>query len=320
MKAIYIEKDFENSVIKEVDEPVRLSHQNILDVKVVGICQSDIARVFNQSAYYYPIILGHEFSGSVNFDKKVKATVYPIIPCGKCDECKKENYAQCKSYSYYGSRQSGGMQERLAVNKWNLIQNGSLDYEELALIEPSAVAMNTFNKVPIESNTILVNGCGFIALVVAQLLLADGKTVYIRNRNQKKLKFALDNFDLCIYTNQKVDCVIDFVSNSASMNFITENINPHGTIIAVGNPSNEVTINKANYSKILRKELNIKGIWNSRRSDWRDIIHLIAAGKVNVKKLITHRYEYTDFKKAFEIIMKNQMNCDELIIKSIILF
>ena len=320
MKAICIEKDFENSAVKDVDEPIRLPHQDILNVKAVGICQSDIARVFSQSAYYYPIILGHEFSGSVKFDKEVKTTVYPIIPCGKCEECKKENYAQCKSYSYYGSRQSGGMQERLAVNTWNLIPSKVLDYEELALIEPSAVAMNAFNKVPNDSNATLINGCGFIALVMAQILLANGKTVYIRNRNQEKLKFALDNFDLHVYTNQPVDCVIDFVSNSASMNFIAENINSHGTIIAVGNPSNEVTIDKANYSKILRKELDIKGIWNSRRSDWYDVMGLIADGKVDVKKLITHRYEYTDFKKAFEKIMQNQMNYNELVIKSMILF
>jgi L-iditol 2-dehydrogenase len=320
MKAICIEKDFCNSVIKDVIEPIKLPHQDILNVKAVGICQSDISRVFNQSAYYYPIILGHEFSGYVENSKKTKATVYPIIPCGVCDECKKENYAQCKNYSYYGSRQSGGMQERLAVNTWNLIPNERLDYEELALIEPSAVAMNAFNKVPNNAGSILINGCGFIALVVAQILLANGRTVYIRNRNQEKLKFALDNFDLNVYTNQSVDCVIDFVSNSASMNFITENINPHGTIIAVGNPSNEVTIDKNNYSKILRKELNINGIWNSKRSDWYDVIDLISSGKVDVKRLITHRYDYTEFKKAFEKIMNNQMNYNELIIKSMILF
>lgn len=318
MKAICIEKDFCNSAIKDVIEPTKLPHQDILNVKAVGICQSDISRVFNQSAYYYPIILGHEFSGYTENGKKT--TVYPIIPCGICDECKKENYAQCKNYSYYGSRQSGGMQERLAVNTWNLIPNEKLDYEELALIEPSAVAMNAFNKVPSDAGSILINGCGFIALVMAQILLANGKTVYIRNRNQEKLRFALDNFDLNVYTNQPVDCVIDFVSNSASMNFITENINPHGTIIAVGNPSNEVTIDKNNYSKILRKELSINGIWNSKRSDWYDVIDLISSGKVDVKRLITHRYDYTEFKKAFEKIMNNQMNYNELIIKSIILF
>ena len=210
MKAIIFEKDFENSAVADIDEPVRLPHQDILNVKAVGICQSDVSRVFNQSAYYYPITLGHEFAGYVD-GRDMKATVYPIIPCGTCNECKKENYAQCKNYSYYGSRQNGGMQERLAVNTWNLIPNKVLSYEELALIEPSAVAMNAFNHIPKDAETILLNGCGFISLVTAQILIANHKRVYIRNRNQAKLKFALDNFELEKYEDQHVDCVVDFV-------------------------------------------------------------------------------------------------------------
>ena len=293
MKAISIEREFENSKVIDIEEPSIKENQTLLNVKAVGICQSDIARVFNQSAYYYPIVLGHEFSGITTNEHK--ATVFPIIPCMDCEECKQENYAQCKNYSYYGSRQNGGMQEKIAINDWNLIYNDNLDYEELALIEPSAVAMNAYNKVPKNSENILINGCGFIALVTAQILLYNKKKVYIRNRNQEKIKFSLDNFNLIKYEGQKIDCVIDFVSTSESMNFIIDNINSHGTIISVGNPSNEVIFEKANYSKILRKELNIQGIWNSKRDDWKNIIKLIENKNVDVKKLITHRYNYKEY-------------------------
>ena len=318
MKAINIEKEFQNSRIININEPVVNDGQSLLNVKAVGICQSDIARVFNQSAYYYPIILGHEFSGVL--ENGDKATIFPIIPCMECDECKKENYAQCKNYSYYGSRQSGGMQERMAINNWNIIRNNNLDFDELAVIEPSAVAMNACKKVPEDAEIILINGCGFIALVAAQILLYNGKKVYIRNRNKEKLKYSLDNFNLIEYNNQSIDCIIDFVSRTESINFIIDHIKSHGTIIAVGNPTSDISIEKANYSKILRKELIIKGIWNSRREDWYDIMKLIENKNVSIKKLITHRYEYTDFKTAFEKIKNNQINFNELIIKSIIEF
>jgi threonine dehydrogenase-like Zn-dependent dehydrogenase len=240
MKAINIEKEFENSKIINIDEPILQNEQSLLNVKAVGICQSDIARVFNQSAYYYPIILGHEFSGVL--ENGDKATIFPIIPCMECDECKKENYAQCKSYSYYGSRQSGGMQERIAINNWNIIKNNNLDFDELSVIEPSAVAMNACKKVPKDAETILINGCGFIALVTAQILLYNGKKVYIRNRNKEKLKYSLDNFNLIEYNNQSIDCAIDFVSRSESINFIIDNIKSHGTIITVGNPTGDIVI------------------------------------------------------------------------------
>ena len=201
MKAIVIDRDFENSSVKEVDDPVVLTDQSMLNVKAVGICQSDISRVFDESAYYYPIILGHEFAGCV--DNGIKATVFPIRPCHMCEECSKENYAQCAHYSYYGSRQDGGMQERLAVDNWNLITSSSLSYEELALIEPSAVAMNAVKIVPKDVESVLINGCGFIALVAAQILLHQHKTVYIRNRNREKIKFAINNFDVAEFNKKK---------------------------------------------------------------------------------------------------------------------
>ena len=318
MKAIVIDRDFENSSVKEVDDPVVLTDQSMLNVKAVGICQSDISRVFDESAYYYPIILGHEFAGCT--DNDIKATVFPIRPCHMCDECSKENYAQCVNYSYYGSRQSGGMQERLAVDNWNLITSSSLSYEELALIEPSAVAMNAVKIVPRDVESVLINGCGFIALVAAQILLHQNKTVYIRNRNREKIKFAINNFDVYEFNKQKFDCCIDFVSNSASMNFLINNVNPHGSIIAVGNPSKEVIFDKLSYSNILRKELAIHGIWNSKREDWLSVIDLISKHYIDVSRLITHKYSYLEFKKAFEKIRDNQINGNELIIKSVILF
>ena len=318
MKAIVIDRDFENSSVKEVDDPVVLTDQSMLNVKAVGICQSDISRVFDESAYYYPIILGHEFAGCV--DNGIKATVFPIRPCHMCDECSKENYAQCVNYSYYGSRQNGGMQERLAVDNWNLITSSSLSYEELALIEPSAVAMNAVKIVPKDVESVLINGCGFIALVAAQILLHQNKTVYIRNRNREKIKFAINNFDVYEFNKQKFDCCIDFVSNSASMNFLINSVSPHGSIIAVGNPSKEVIFDKLSYSNILRKELAIHGVWNSKREDWLSVIDLISKHCIDVSRLITHKYSYLEFKKAFEKIRDNQINGNELIIKSVILF
>lgn len=318
MKQIIIEKYFDKSHIEESPIVIAGENQTLLKVKSVGICQSDIGRVFNKSAYYYPIILGHEFAGETIDGRK--ATVFPIIPCFGCEECHKENYAQCKNYSYYGSRQSGGMQQYIPINNWNLIYNDKLDFDELSVIEPSAVAMRSVKYVPSEAKTILINGCGFISLVAAQILLSQNKTVYIKNRNQTKLNFALEKFNLIKYNEEEVDCAIDFVSNSYSMNYLIQHVSSHGTIVAVGNPAEGVTIDKDNYSKILRKELSIVGTWNSRREDWTEVMKLIETKQVDVKSLITNKYNFEDFKIAFENIRNNQLTFDKPIIKSILTF
>ena len=322
MKAINIEKDFNQSSVIEVNEPIVNEGQTLLNVKAVGICQSDLGRVYNEAAYYYPITLGHEFAGVTEDGRR--ATVFPIIPCFECEECKNGNYAQCKNYSYYGSRQNGGMTQKIAINDWNLIYNNCLDFDELAVIEPCAVAMRAVKTLLEKYNdpkSVLVNGCGFISLVASQILKNYfGITVYIRNRNKEKLKFALQNFDLIEYNGEEVDCAMDFVSNSTSLNFIIENTKSHGSIIAIGNPVNNVEISKVNYSKLLRKELSLTGIWNSRRKDWFNVMHLIENKVIDVKKLITDSYYFEDFKDAFNAIKKNQTECNKPIIKTILTF
>ena len=49
--------DFETPKIDE--------HEILVRVKATGICGSDLPRVLGNGAHFYPIILGHEFSGEV---------------------------------------------------------------------------------------------------------------------------------------------------------------------------------------------------------------------------------------------------------------
>ena len=64
-------------------------------VKASGICGSDIPRVLHNGVHFYPIVLGHEFSGDVvevgEGVTKVKVgdrvSGAPLLPCMKCDDC-----------------------------------------------------------------------------------------------------------------------------------------------------------------------------------------------------------------------------------------
>lgn len=63
-------------------------------VKVVssGLCGSDIPRIFAQGAHYYPITLGHEFSGYVesygtgvtDMQPGDAVACVPLLPCFHC--------------------------------------------------------------------------------------------------------------------------------------------------------------------------------------------------------------------------------------------
>ena len=104
------------------------------------------------------------------------ASVFPLLPCGKCSACQEEQYARCSSYDYYGSRRDGAMAEYLAVKKENLcLLPEGVSYEEAAMSEPAAVALHAFCRSGLgQGDTLLIYGIGTIGLIVAQWAKAAG--------------------------------------------------------------------------------------------------------------------------------------------------
>ena len=51
--------------LDEVPMPVRQADEVLLKVRAVGICGSDIPRVFTKGTYHFPTIIGHEFAGEI---------------------------------------------------------------------------------------------------------------------------------------------------------------------------------------------------------------------------------------------------------------
>ena len=71
----------------------------------------------------------------------------------------------------------------------------------------------------------------------------------------------------------------------------------------MGNPLSDMHLDQKHYWEILRKQLSLHGTWNSsytqKRNDWQTAIDSMAAGRLNVKPFITHRFELGDCNKAF---------------------
>ena len=88
---------------EEVETPVPKAGEVLVKVKYSGICGSDVPRVNGDGAHFYPIILGHEFSGVVEevgegvtkVKKGQRVAGAPLVPCMKCEDCMKGDYALC---------------------------------------------------------------------------------------------------------------------------------------------------------------------------------------------------------------------------------
>ena len=80
----------------EVDKPKLKSGWALVQVVAAGICESDIPRIFKTGTYHFPTIPGHEFAGKIvevgsKADPGLKGkrvSVFPLIPCNECDQCR----------------------------------------------------------------------------------------------------------------------------------------------------------------------------------------------------------------------------------------
>ena len=115
---------------EEIDKPMAGPGQVLVKVKYTGICGSDIPRVNGDACHFFPNVLGHEFSGTVEETGEGVTTLkpgdrvagVPLVPCMKCEDCQKGNYSLCKHYSFIGSRQFGSFAEYVAMPEKNLVK------------------------------------------------------------------------------------------------------------------------------------------------------------------------------------------------------
>lgn len=328
----------------ETDLPKIKDDEVLVKVHACGICGSDVARVFTTGTYHFPTIIGHEFSGEVvqvanNEDKILlgaRAAIFPLIPCRECNSCIHETYETCSNYNYLGSRCDGGFAEYVAVPKWNLqILPDNVSYEEAAMLEPASVALHALRRSGLKAgDTVAIIGPGTIGMIMCQLAKVMGANkILLVGRSQHKLQFAVDhNFvehtcnsntdsiDSIVKSMTEVgfDIVIEGTGASTSLETCLNIVRPMGKICVMGNPVGDVILQKQVYWKLLRKQVQIVGTWNSsygvKNSDWDIIVNLLSAKKLSISPLITHRFPMEDLRKGLQMMVSGEIYTNKVMI------
>ena len=170
-------------------------------VRATGICGSDVPRVLHNGAHYYPIILGHEFSGVVEevgegvTKVKVGDTVSgaPLVPCMKCADCQKGNYSLCKHYDFIGSHSNGSFGDYVVMPEINAIKyDPSIPFVQAAMFEPATVALHgLYCNAYAGGEYVAILGGGTIGLFTMQWAKIFGsKKVVVFDVNDGRLELA----------------------------------------------------------------------------------------------------------------------------------
>ncbi|MCL2815289.1 MAG: galactitol-1-phosphate 5-dehydrogenase [Oscillospiraceae bacterium] len=291
----------------DVPCPVAGEGETLIKIMAAGICGSDVSRVFDKGAYHYPIIIGHEFAG---LDEKTgrKAVIFPLLPCKKCAMCQIGEYVCCENYDYYGSRRDGGFAEYLAVKNENILYvDSNIAYDVLAMTEPAAVALHSVYLGDIKTGDgVLITGAGAIGLIMGYISKINGAAgVYFTDIDKRKLDYA-KSLGFEVYEKQKIDVFIEGTGASSALEAGLEAVKPFGNVVLMGNPGGDVKISQKSYWHILRKQLSMKGSWNSMfnsfRNEWQIVLSLISGGRLPLENMISHRFALERCNEAFAVL------------------
>lgn len=302
-------------------------------IRATGICGSDIPRVLSDAAYFYPIVLGHEFAGdvveigegvtAVKVGDKISGA--PLLPCLTCDDCQQGNYALCRKYSFVGSLKQGSFADFVVIPERNAVKyDDSIPYEQAVMFEPATVGIHGIFCTDYKGGEcVAILGGGTIGIFTAQWAKIFGA--------KKVVVFDIDDDRLALAKRLGADDVIntslpDFLDKAntqtggrgfgyvfetagqtATMNMAFDLATSKAGVCFIGTPHEDLTFNYKQWEKMNRKEFKLTGSWMSYSApfpgkEWDLVAHYFSTGQLKFDNdLIFKKFPMREANKAFEL-------------------
>lgn len=321
MKAL-VYYDIHDVRLESVKEPAVSPDKVKIKVAWAGICGSDlhkyhfgfgmkVAEPHPLTGQMPPLILGHEFSGTVaEVGKNVKnikvgdrVTVEPIFMCNECDSCKSGKYNHCELNGFIGSNADGGFAEYVLVEPYMVHKlPDHLSLEEGALIEPTAVAMQAVKNSSVKAGaTVAVYGVGPIGLLTILSLKAVGaKNIIAIDLSPERLKKALDVGATHIINSLEhppqevmkeqfggVDIAYEVAGVHATLTDAIQSVKKGGEVAVISIYSKPVEVD---LSSLVMREIKLSTSF-VYRDTFPSVIEMIRTGKLDVKKVVTDKID-----------------------------
>ncbi len=332
MKAVVVH-DAGDIRYEDVPIPPLGPRQARIRVRAAGVCSSDLPRIFEGQAYFYPIVLGHEIAGQVvkvgdevtGIKEGDRVAVAPLLPCWHCEWCQRGRYSLCDNYSYLGSRTQGAYAEYTTAPVENLVPlPPQVDYEAGAMLEPTAVILHGLGRVGVmPGDDVAVVGAGTLGLLAIQLAgIMGARRLFAIDLVAARLEVAESlGAQACLgegtaatiaeaTLGRGVDLVVETAGTATAQESCLDLSRKGGRVLYLGIPEREVNLSRAAMQRLVREELTIYGAWNSYSApfpgyEWHASLTYMSRGQLQTKPLITHRFGLQQAKEAF-IMMKEE--------------
>jgi len=187
----------------------------LIDVEACGICGTDLHIVEGSSRSTPPVVLGHEYAGSiVDMGRQVKGhqvgervAVDPNIACGECYFCRRGLVHLCSQLRALGVDINGGMAEFCIVPSRQVFSLGNeMSPEACAFVEPLSCAVHGIDRAGIRpGDSVVIIGGGPIGQIMLQLARHSGAAFSVMVEPFKQKRDLADKLGASLTIDPKVN-------------------------------------------------------------------------------------------------------------------
>ena len=300
-----------------------------------AVCGYDV-RVFKEGHKKVrpPIVLGHEICartlGTLSLpngqliaeDKRV--IVSPLIPCLKCHHCNAGHFNCCNKLNEIGSSVNGGFADYINIPENNILINGivpiesNINDDEASLIEPLSCCLNAYLNInnSVRDEYVIIIGDGPIGLIHLQISKLFGAKTIVVGKIPSRLKEAKSiGADMVLLNNdaeESIRTIWDYTYEKGGKLIIVATSNPDAIDLALKVAGKNSLINVfAGISKnkfvnidpnlLHYNQITLSGSFSSTPNLMKKAVDLVHDQKINLRRLVTHRFSLDEIDKAFSI-------------------
>jgi 2-desacetyl-2-hydroxyethyl bacteriochlorophyllide A dehydrogenase len=301
--------------VQEVETRDPVPGHLLIAPEAVGVCGTDMDLLEGTMGYLtsgqtsYPLTPGHEWSGTVlavgdgveGFAPGDRIVGEAPIGCGVCALCVAGEYHLCPDRVETGFiRQPGALTERFVYPARGAhLLPSNVSMQDAALIEPTAVAYRGVRRLMSHGgDRLLIIGGGTIGLLCALTAHALGlEDVLVVELQPDRRRFAEGlGLKTAVSADGSWTLVIEASGREPGMQASLDATGVGGRLLLIGlcgRPSIPVDIDR-----IVLKDQTVMGNLSSP-GVWPEVIDLVATGRLQPGRLVTHRYPLDETAAAF---------------------
>ena len=321
--------------VKVIDVPkpiVSGSGEALIKVTLGAVCGSDMHILHGHVPMNQGAVLGHEFVGVVEevgseikrFKPGDRVVSSFFTSCGVCALCRKGWFNQCANKGTFGHGEyfgnlGGGQAEYVVVpladHSMELIPQGMTDEQAIFVGDILSTGFFGAERAEIKpGDVVAVIGAGPVGLMATMCAQLFGPArVFVVDMVDSRLEVAMELGGIPINAKQVhpveaiqsqtgglgADSSIECVGLLTAVDTAIESVRGGGTISMVGVPS--AVIGDFPYLKMWIKSLTFRAGWCNVQAYMRPLLDLIAAGRLQPEKIISHRMKLDEAEEAYRM-------------------